>query len=137
MTASKRERAHLRVPPAILLRSRDLRHPLTPAEQKLWSRLRNHGLGPRFRRQQALLGRYIVDFYCAEAALCIEVDGDTHAMLEQAKYDAVRTQALERAGYHVIRFSNAEVMGNLEGVLCAIQAAIGVGEDSPPPPPSP
>jgi adenine-specific DNA-methyltransferase len=118
--------ARLRISPAILLRSRELRHPLTLPEQRLWAILRDHGAGVHIRRQYVLLGRFIADFYCASARLCIEIDGDSHAEHEQAAYDAARTSLLKEHGYRLIRFTNAEVMRNLEGVVRVIQEACGV-----------
>jgi len=116
-----------RVPPVILQRSRDLRHPLTPVEARLWQRLRGHQLGVHIRRQHVLLGRFIPDFYCADAGLCIEIDGDSHAEPAQAAYDAERSACLEAHGYRVIRFTNAEVVANLQSVLEAIEAACRSG----------
>jgi very-short-patch-repair endonuclease len=69
------------------------------------------------RRQHVLLGRFIPDFYCAHAGLCIEIDGDSHAEPAQAAYDAERTACLEEHGYRVIRFTNAEVLSSLPSVL--------------------
>ena len=76
---------HPRTPPILLQAARELRQPQTPAEQKLWSHLHNRQLnGFKFRRQHPI-DRFIIDFYCDEARLCIEVDGDSHA--EQIEYD--------------------------------------------------
>ncbi|CAG0928389.1 hypothetical protein TFLX_00896 [Thermoflexales bacterium] len=86
--------------------------PQTPAEQKLWSRLRNRQLnGFKFRRQHPI-ERFIIDFYCDEAKLCIEIDGDSHA--EQIEYDQARTAYLNELGYTVIRFINREVFNQCE-----------------------
>jgi len=115
-----------RIPPVILQRSRDLRHPLTPAETRLWHQVRDHKLGVHIRRQHVLQGRFIADFYCARARLCIEIDGDTHSDPDQAEYDAARTKWLEAHGVKVIRFTNAEVMGGLESVLAAIRRGCGL-----------
>ena len=112
-----------RLPPAILSRSREPRHPLTPAEERVWKRVRDHQLGVHVRRQHVLPGRFIADFYCTQARLCIEIDGDTHAEAQQGEYDAARTSLLEASGYRVIRFTNAEVLGNLPAVLEAIRDA--------------
>lgn len=114
-----------RIPPRILERSRDLRHPLTPPEARLWRQLRDHRLGVHIRRQHVLLGRFIADFYCATCKLCIEVDGDTHAEPDQAEYDAARTEWLGAHGIRVIRFFNSEVMRQLPSVLDAIRHACG------------
>jgi very-short-patch-repair endonuclease len=104
-------------------RARELRKGMTPAEKKLWQYLRNQQLdGAHFRKQHAV-GAYIVDFYCAKSKLVIEVDGDSHA--EQVEYDAERTRWLnEDRRYRVIRFTNREVMHNIEGVLEVIRTSL-------------
>lgn len=61
--------------------------------------------------------RFIIDFYCAEAKLCIEIDGATHLEPSQAEYDAVRTAYLEELGYTVIRFTNEDVRHSLNAVV--------------------
>jgi very-short-patch-repair endonuclease len=114
-------RAHL-IAPAILERARDFRHPLTPPEAKIWWAVRSRQLGFKFRRQHPI-GRFIADFYCSEARLAIEIDGDTHAAPDQAAYDSTRTAWLEERGYRVIRFRAGEVQRNLEGVLRRIKEA--------------
>ena len=68
-----------------------LRHPQTPAEATLWQHLRNRNLGYKFRRQHPI-DRFIIDFYCAEAKLCIEIDGSSHFETEQEEYDKARTE---------------------------------------------
>ncbi len=106
---------HPRTPPILLQHARELRHPQTPAEQKLWSRLRNRQLnGFKFRRQHPI-ELFIIDFYCDEAKLCIEIDGDSHA--SQIEYDQARTASLNELGYTVIRFTNREVFHQFEAVL--------------------
>ena len=103
---------------AIQRRARELRRPQTPAEQKLWARLRNRQLGGlKFRRQHPI-GRFILDFCCVKRKLAIELDGPSHA--SQVEYDRDRTAWLEQKGYKVIRFTNAQVHHNLEGVLLEI-----------------
>lgn len=111
-----------RVKPIILQHARDLRQPLTPAERKVWAAVRNCGLGYKIRRQHPI-SRFIANFYCAEAKLVIEIDGDTHAEPAQVEYDAARTAWLEAHGHHVIRFSNREVYENLDSVLETIREA--------------
>jgi very-short-patch-repair endonuclease len=102
-------------------RARQLRREMTQAERVLWSELRGHRLaGLRFRRQQ-LIGGYIADFYCHEAALVIEVDGPVHK--DQSDSDSVRDKAIVEYGIQVIRFSNDEVMQNLSAVLTTIEQA--------------
>jgi very-short-patch-repair endonuclease len=114
----KPQKTH-RIRPAILQRSRDFRHPLTPAEAKVWQEVRNRQLGFKIRRQHPI-GRFIADFYCAEAMLVIEIDGDVHAHPDQAKYDAARTEWLEERGYRVLRFQAREVDKDLRAVVEAI-----------------
>jgi very-short-patch-repair endonuclease len=102
-------------------RARELRKTPTDAETRLWSRLRRRQLGGfRFRRQQPI-GLYIVDFFCPEAKLVIEVDGGQHA--ENAA-DEARTRWIEKRGYRIIRFWNNDVLGNTDGVLLSILDAL-------------
>jgi very-short-patch-repair endonuclease len=89
----------------------------TPAESKLWSRIRNDQLGVTFRRQHAV-GIHIPDFCSPKAKLIIELDGSQH--LEQEEYDQERTKYFESLGYKVIRFWNNDVANNIEGVILAI-----------------
>ena len=99
----------------LLQHARSMRRQPTTAEQVLWQRLRRSQLGNyKFRRQQPL-GQYIVDFYCHQTRLIIEIDGDVHA--HQETYDAERTAWLEANGYRVVRFSNMDVVKNTDGVL--------------------
>jgi len=98
-----------------------LRKESTPAERKLWSRIRNDQLGVTFRRQHAV-GNYIPDFCSPKAKLIIELDGSQH--LEQEKYDQERTKYLESLGYKVIRFWNNDVMNKIEEVILVITYAM-------------
>lgn len=101
--------------PKSLTRVRDARRDATPAEGKLWSRLRSRQLhGHKFRRQ-VWLGPFIADFYCADAKLVVEIDGDSHAT--QIDYDQRRTARLNQDGFRVVRVANADVLQNIEGVL--------------------
>ena len=107
-----------RIHPKIRKRAKELRQPLTPAENRLWNSLRNRQLGGyKFRRQHPI-GYYIIDFYCDETRLLIEIDGDTHG--QQIEYDQERTAWLESQGYHLIRFTNQQVLTELPQVLEAI-----------------
>lgn len=104
-------------------RARAMRTEATPAESRLWRLLRAHRFdGTKFTRQ-VVIEPYIVDFAARSRKLLIELDGDTHGC--QVEYDAARTRFLESRGYRVIRFTNAEVMGNPEGVAEAIFVALG------------
>ncbi len=118
-----------RIKPRTLQHVHALRQPLSPPEALLWSRLRNRQLGGlKFRRQHPI-GSYIVDFYCAEARLVIELDGDSHT--EQIEYDAKRTLWIGEQGHREIRFWNREVLQNLDGVLQMILQACGKTSPSP------
>jgi len=102
--------------------ARQLRKSSTDAERRLWSRLRQKQLdGFRFRRRQPI-GAYIVDFFCPEAKLVVELDGGQHALA--GVHDTERTLWLEARGYRVIRFWNNDVLGNTDGVLFVIRRAL-------------
>lgn len=89
---------------------------MTDAERKLWSRLRNEELGVQFRRQ-APVGPYIVDFLCIKRGIVVELDGGQHYTEEGKAYDKERTAYLECEGLRVVRFSNLDVLKNVDGVL--------------------
>ncbi|CAN5201821.1 hypothetical protein BH11PAT1_BH11PAT1_7630 [soil metagenome] len=98
--------------------SRTNRKNQTETEKLLWFRLRSRQLGGyKFSRQYALAD-YILDFYCVEKNLAIELDGSQHG--EQLEYDLKRTQYLQSLGITVIRFWDNEVFKNIEGVLASI-----------------
>ena len=97
-------------------RARELRNRPTEPESRLWQHLRNSQLdGFKFRRQAAI-PPYVADFLCPRKALIVEIDGWTH----EADRDACRDSNLAAIGFRTIRFSNADVMGNVEGVLLTI-----------------
>lgn len=97
--------------------ARELRHRSTAAEQKLWTLLRNRQLkGKKFRRQHAL-ANYVVDFYCNECKLVIELDGNFHTDAEAKEYDKLRTTLLHELGITVLRFRNEEVVNDPSKVL--------------------
>jgi very-short-patch-repair endonuclease len=113
-----------KLPEALLRAARELRRNATDAEKYLWSLLRNRQLaGYKFRRQHPL-GRFVLDFYCHEAKLCVELDGGQHAETAQAEYDRERTAWLNQEGIRVIRFWNTDVLNNIEGVLQSILIAL-------------
>jgi len=99
----------LRHPPIArpkLQRARDLRRDVTIAERRAWELLRNRRmLGLKFRRQHVIAG-FIVDFYCAELRLVLEIDGSGHEGGLQSDYDAARTAHLESRGFRIIRIRN-------------------------------
>jgi very-short-patch-repair endonuclease len=108
-----------RIHPIILARAREMRHLQTPAEATLWRALRNRQTRFKFRRQHPIY-RFIIDFYCAEAKLLIEVDGESHLETDQEAYDNARTEYLEDLGYKVIRFTNNDVRYNIHAVASEI-----------------
>jgi very-short-patch-repair endonuclease len=96
-----------------------MRREPTRAEAALWEHLRSRRLdGAKFRAQHPL-GRFIFDFYCARARLVVEVDGGIHR--ERRDRDAERDATLTSSGYLVARFTNEEVLGNIEAVLAEIR----------------
>ncbi len=96
-------------------RARKLRKDATFPERLLWSRLRRRQLGVRFLRQRPI-GDYIVDFFAATPRLVIEVDGLSHDD-ERFEYDSRRQTRLEESGYTVLRFTNDEILQDLDAVL--------------------
>ncbi len=97
-----------------------LRNNATRPEQELWKQLRWKQLGVKFRRQHSV-GRYILDFYSPEKKLCIEIDWESHFSEEAQEYDEIRTEYLKSLWIRVIRFTNIDVMDNIEGVLYKIK----------------
>jgi adenine-specific DNA-methyltransferase len=102
-------------------RAIELRKESTPAERKLWSRIRNDRLGATFRRQHAI-GKYIPDFCSPKAKLIIEMDGSQHS--DQVEYDEERTKYFETMGHKVIRFWNKDVIKDIDNVIRAIILAM-------------
>ena len=99
---------------------REMRKLATTAEDLLWRCLRDRQLGGlKFRRQHPI-GRYIADFYCHTLKLIVEVDGTGHEATDQKSYDKVRDEFLRCAGYRTLRFTNAEVLAQIEDVLFQI-----------------
>lgn len=97
---------------------KNLRKSSTSQETILWSRLRNNQLGHKFRRQHSI-GKYIVDFYCPERRMVIEIDGSQH-IEAQRDYDVERDNYLKKLGFRVLRFWDNEINNNLEGILLKI-----------------
>ncbi len=106
-----------RTSPEQRLFAKQLRTQLTDCERLLWRQLRNRGLaGFKFRRQHPW-PPYVLDFYCAELRLVIELDGGQHYADAGRERDRIRTLFLHRQGLEVLRFSNLDVLQNLDGVL--------------------
>jgi len=108
---------------------------MTKAEFMLWQKLKSKQLeGVKFRRQYGV-GQFVIDFYCTELKLAIEVDGESHFQDGAQEYDWERQAFIESVGIRFLRFTNDEVYGNLEGVLERIIQKIGELRDDPPSPP--
>lgn len=108
---------------SILLR-RNLRHNLTPPERLFWSKVaRKNFFGLKFRKQHGI-GDYIVDFYCSEKSLIIELDGDSHT--KSYEYDEKRTSYLSGLRYTVVRYTNRDVVHNIDGVMEDLARKLGL-----------
>ena len=101
--------------------SRFLRNHSTPSEITLWNHIRKKALGVEFHRQVPIL-EYIVDFYCQELRLVIEVDGNTHDF--RYVEDKVRQEQIEQWGITFIRFSNEEIKTNMFSVILSLESKI-------------
>ena len=101
-------------------RRQTLRNNMTEPEKRLWGILRNHQLGVKFRRQHGI-GHYIVDFYCPELKLIIEVDGESHFFEDAQAYDKIRDKFMLELGLTTIRITNIEIMQNIDGVCEYLQ----------------
>jgi len=122
---------HKRTTPKVFGHAKQLHRNMTPAEVKLWARLRAHRLeGVHFRNhtcpggrgQGQAIGNYVVDFCAPHKKLIIELDGSQH--MEQEVYDKERTEYLESKGYAVLRFWNNSVMNDIDSVIRAIIQAM-------------
>lgn len=102
-------------------RARELRRTATPAERTLWEHLRRRQLGVRFSRQMQV-GRVYADFLCREFDLMVECDGISHD--REPERDQRRDAWLRGQGYTVLRFTNADVLDSVEGVVTAIRLTI-------------
>ena len=100
-----------------------LRNNMPQPERKLWFYIRRKQLSVKFRRQHSI-ERYIIDFFCCELKLAIELDGNSHFSEQAQAYDHQRTQDLNKLGIRVLRFTNNEVNHNVEEVLASIMDSI-------------
>ncbi|MGF7140918.1 endonuclease domain-containing protein [Roseimarinus sediminis] len=107
--------------PEIIKRANELRKRMTLSEIRLWNKLRNRQCGGyKFRRQHPI-ERFIVDFYCHEVRVVVEVDGPVHLSKEHTEYDDNRSAELEKWEIEIIRFTNEQVNENLEAVIGEIK----------------
>lgn len=111
-------------------RRQSLRNNMTPQEIKLWSRIRCDQLGYRFRRQYGI-GKYIADFFCPQKQIVVEVDGSGHFEDKTADSDVRRDTFLNSIGCKVLRFTNADINGNIDGVVLKILELIHTSPQSP------
>lgn len=110
------------------LLAKQLRKRMIPAEILMWDKLKNKQFkGYKFRRQHPI-HHFIVDFYCHALKLIIEIDGKYHDSEEQKKEDLNRTELLQFQGLIEIRFSNEEVIHNIDLVLKKLEEAINLSE---------
>ena len=111
---------------------RNLRRNQTDTEKKLWTILRNRQLAEVKFRRQFSVGRYILDFYSPEYRLAIEADGGQHYEDKGRQRDKLRTEELSRIGVQILRFSDREILNNIEGVYEMIKKTIEKKKSSPP-----
>ncbi len=111
--------------PQYKTRRQELRSQPTPAEHHLWQHLRKNQLGVKFRRQHGI-HHYIVDFYCPECDLVIEVDGEIHTSEDAREYDQERDNLLKSCGLQVLHFSNHQVLQDTPTTLTQIQQALSL-----------
>ncbi|MFS4494644.1 endonuclease domain-containing protein [Maribacter sp. 2308TA10-17] len=105
--------------PSIFNNAAKLRLKMTATEEILWEELKNKPLGFKFRRQHPI-NFFILDFYCHQKRLSIEIDGEYHASIEQQEKDQLKTEYLNSVGIKEIRFKNKKVLDDLEFVLAKI-----------------
>ncbi len=108
----------------LIRKARELRNNMTLAEILLWSRIRMRQInGYKFRRQQKIFG-YIVDFYCHELKIIVEVDGEVHLLPEQVKKDKSRDKILKINGYNIFRLSNYDIETDLTASVNKLKSFI-------------
>ena len=98
----------------LLGHARALRKNMTKEERRLWYDFLRY-CNPRFRRQE-IISNYIIDFFCYDARLAIELDGSQHCEPDAVAYDQKRTQHLQSLGITLVRYSNLDIQNNFEGV---------------------
>ena len=102
------------------------------AEVKFWTKVKGKQIsGLQFYRQRPL-GKYIVDFYCPAGKIAVEIDGGQHYFDENIRYDLDRQKDLRSLGLRIIRFTNTEVLNNIEGVVAKLKEEFGI--ENPPSP---
>jgi len=121
---------HPRIAPEMMKRARRLRREMTWPEKLFWSRIKaKQFFGLKFRKQHPI-GPYIVDFYCASRSLVIEIDGMSHT---DAEADAWRQRWLESNGMKMLRYSNDDVIVDIDGVIEDLEHQLGSTSENHPP----
>ena len=116
--------------PDIFKKAQALRTRETMAEKLLWSELSNKKLGVKFRRQHPIY-QYIVDFYCHELKVVIEVDGMIHLKEDVSMNDKIREQQLQSLNLFIMRFTNDDIFQNLKGVVEGIKLVVNEKKKPP------
>jgi len=110
--------------PSVFKLARELRKNETEAEKMLWSKLnKNQIIGLQFRRQHPI-NIFIADFYCPKLKLVIEVDGSIHEITENHDHDIGRSEFMNDFGISVIRFTNEQILNDLDGTVIQIEIAV-------------
>ena len=107
-------------------RVRMLRREAGEAERRLWARLRNHGLGVKFRRQHPI-GSYVADFFCHQAGLVVEIDGGQNQRDGERPEEALRNRHFEQRGYRMLRLREDAVLRDIEAALRTIRESLHDG----------
>lgn len=113
-------------------RAKEMRNKPTEAEKMLWNVLSNKGIENLKFRRQHVIGEYIVDFVCLERRLVIEVDGGIHDTAEQKEHDEYRTDWLESKGFKVVRYTNRQVLSDINNTIESIRKELNTNLEVPP-----
>jgi very-short-patch-repair endonuclease len=113
-------------------RAKSLRQTMTRAETLLWRYLKAHRIDRLGFRRQVPMGDYIVDFVCHAGRTVVELDGESHDFEARQRRDRARDEWLETRGYIVLRFTNRDVLSNLEGVVTVIRETTNARRGAPP-----
>ena len=110
--------------------ARNLRSNMTDAEQLVWTKVRRKQISDCQFYLQKNIGNYIVDFYCPKAKLIVEIDGGRHYENDGIKKDRERDQYFQMLGFTVLRFSDIDLLKNVDGVVERIQEHLKLSSDS-------
>jgi very-short-patch-repair endonuclease len=116
----------------LITNSRILRSNMTDAERRLWSRIRRKQIGSLTFLRQKIIGDYIVDFYCHDARLMVEIDGSQHQSGIGEQKDITRDKYLIDRGFIILRFNDHDVLQNTDGAVTAILEAVHTQFLNPP-----